>query len=92
MKVYTLYRVKSAGYDSILLESIGTYLDKVSAMSIADDDSKLHWRYASGEGAWVGYTFTYEVVAVIKEQDLLQSSKYPPYVPSTRTVLRECPK
>lgn len=91
MKVYTLYRVKSAGYDSILLESIGTYLDKLSAISAANNDSNLQWKYMSGEGAWVGYTFTYEVVAVIKEQDLLPSSKYPQYVPG-KTVIRECPK
>ena len=92
MKVYTLYRVRPAGYDSILLESIGTYLDKSSAMNVANNDSNLQWKYVSGEKAWVGYTFTYEVVAVVKEQDLLPSSKYPPYVPSTKTVLRECPK
>lgn len=91
MKVYALYRVRPTGYDTILIEALGIFLDKLSAMCVADDDSKLEWK-SSEEGVWVGYTSIYEVVAVIKEQDLLQSSKYSTYVPSTKTVLRECPK
>lgn len=90
MKVYTLFRVKPASYDSILLESIGSYLDRSSAMNVANDGSNLQWK-ACEDGTWAGYTCTYEVVAIVKEQELLPSSKYPPYV-SNKTVIRECPK